>query len=90
MSEFFITSENLIENLKKIGPWSSYGLAVEALRHYFPNEYQEYESPPVQREVEMLKEIGCEYWQDAIIKYQNEVGYKTGPEGFNPDAVNKF
>lgn len=87
--KFIFTPENLIANIEKIGAWSSYGLASEALKHYFPEEYDQDEYCSTQREVELLTKLGCETWQDAIIKYQTEVGYYA-PNGFNTDAVNEY
>jgi hypothetical protein len=89
--KFVFTPENLLANIDKIGAWSAYGLATEALRHYFPDEYDEdgncyYGSP---REAELLSKIGCSTWQDAIIKYQKEVGY-VAPDGFNTEVVNEY
>ena len=84
-----ITPKNLIENLNKIGPWSAYGLAIEALQHYFPNEYDENGDCILgsKREIELLEDIDCNSWQDAIIKYQKEVGFKC--KEFNGDCVNE-
>lgn len=87
--KLIITSDNLIENIDKIGAWSIYGLATEALKHYFPHEYDENDNCDTYREVELLRELDLDYWQDVVIKYQKEVGYKA-PYGFNPDAVNEF
>ncbi len=90
MSEKFVfTPENLIENISKLGAWSSYGLASSALRHYFPNEYDENENCDTKREVELLYQLGLNSWQDVIIKYQTEVGYDA-PDGFNTEAVNEY
>lgn len=88
---FVFTPNNLLDNIDKLGPWSQYGLAAEALAHYFPEEYDEDGNckGDVNREVELLDQLGCQYWVDAVIKYQNEVGYKA-PNGFNPDAVNEY
>jgi len=81
------TPENLIDNIEEIGPWSIYGLACEALQHYFPEEYDEDGYCPIEKELEMLKKLGCFYWGDVVIKYQTEVGYNA-QDGFNPDLVN--
>ena len=83
------TPENLIENIDKIGPWSIYGLAVEALRHYFPEKYEiiDYD-PSVMEELEMVNSLGCECWQDLIIKYQKENGYDA-LDGFDEGFVNE-
>lgn len=40
-TELIITSDNLIENIDKIGAWSIYGLANIALQHYFPFVYED-------------------------------------------------
>lgn len=90
MSDFLFTSENLIENIEKLGPWSAYGLASSALMHYFPDAYDEDGNckEGTIMEVELCYKLGCAYWQDVIIKFQNEVGYNA-PDGFNPDAVNE-
>lgn len=85
---FIFTPENLIENLDKLGAWSSYGLASEALQHYFPDMYDENGYCDTMIECNLPQKIGCTYWQDVIKKYHKEVGY-TAPNGFNPDAVNE-
>jgi hypothetical protein len=91
-SEFLFTKENLIENISKVGVWSAYGLAQEALRYYFPDEYEEDGEclGGVQRELELLEKLGCNSWQEVIIKYHREVGYKPKGGRFNPLAVNLF
>ena len=76
-----------------IGPWSLYGLASEALEHYFPDEYPDRETdegdePSVQREVELLTSMGFAYWSDVVKKYHLEIGYKPDKGVFNPIAVN--
>jgi len=86
---FFFTPENLLSNLDKLGPWSTYGLAVEALQYYFPDSYDENGYCDSMEEVKLLDKLECQYWSDAVVKYQNEVGY-VRPNGFNPDAVNEF
>ncbi len=83
-TEFVFTPENLIENLDKLGAWSSYGLASIALQHYFPDEYEP-ESPSTSREAELLEKLGFEFWGDVVVKYHNEVGYKI----LHPDYVNE-
>ena len=88
-SRFLFISENLLENIDKLGPWSAYGLASEALQHYFPDDYDEDGYCDTAEEVKLLDRLGCQYWHDAIVKYQNEVGY-VAPSGFDPDAVNEF
>lgn len=88
-SRFLFTPENLLDNLERLGPWSAYGLASEALQHYFPDAYDEDGYCDTCEEVKLLDKLGCQYWQDAIIKYHKEVGY-VAPNGFDPDAVNEF
>ena len=88
-SRFLFTPENLLHNLERLGPWSAYGLASEALQHYFPDAYDEDGYCDTCEEVKLLDKLGCQYWHDAIIKYHKEVGY-VAPNGFNPDAVNEF
>lgn len=80
---------NLIDNLDKLGGWSSYGLASSALQYYFPEEYDEGGYCEVLREIELLDKLGCRYWQDVITKYHNEVGY-TDAALSNTDCVNEF
>jgi hypothetical protein len=88
MKTFTFTPENLIDNIDKLGRWSAYGLAVDALQHYFPDDYEDEDNAPdVEQEVKLLDKSGCQYWHDLVVKYHKEVGYK-GP--FNPDAVNEF
>lgn len=88
-NSIIFTSDNLLDNIDKLGPWSSYGLARIALKHYFPEYYDEDGNCDVSIEVELCAKLGCEYWNDVIIKYQTEVGYDA-PDGFNPDYVNEF
>lgn len=88
MDRFIFTPENLIENIHKIGAWSIYGLATEALKYYFPDEYDEYNNCKVEREIELLQKMKLNCWQDVVIKYQKEVGY-VAPDGFNTNCVNE-
>jgi hypothetical protein len=88
-AHFIFTPENLIENLDKLGPWSAYGLASEALRHYFPESYDEDGNCEVSEEANLLEKLGCQYWHDVIIKYHKEVGY-VAPNGFDSRIVNEF
>lgn len=81
------TPENIIQNLENIGPWSSYYLAEVALKHYFPDEFDEDEIWEASRMVELADELGCPYWQDLIIKYHEEVGYKSSD--LCPEYVNE-
>ncbi len=70
------TPENLIDNLKQIGPWSSYYLATLAIKHYYPEVYcDEDDQPSAMVEVALCDRLDCQYWQDVIIKYHNEIGY---------------
>ncbi len=80
------TPQNLIENLENIGPWSTYGLASEALLHYFPDYYDENDYCDPLVECKLPEKLGCVTWQDVIIKFQTEIGYKA--TYFNPKAVN--
>lgn len=84
-----ITPKNLLENIHLIGPWSIYGLASKALKHYFPKEYNKDGSIDVFKEVKLLDKINCSQWKDVVIKYHKEVGYKNG-KGTNLNAVNEF
>lgn len=85
-----ITTHNLLDHIDEIGPWSAYGLASEALQHYFPDEYDEHGHCEVSREAELVDKLGCRYWQDVVKKYHTEIGY-TRPGGiFDDGAVNKF
>ena len=81
------TPENVIQNLENIGPWSSYYLAEVALKHYFPDEIFDGLNWDSSRMVELADEIGCRYWQDVIIKYHEEVGYKSSD--FSTEYVNE-
>ena len=88
MSKFQFTPDNIIDNIDKIGPWSAYGLAVTALQHYYPDEYDEDGNCPVIRECQLMDELGCVYWHDLIKKFQYEVGYNA-LNGFHTGAVNE-
>lgn len=88
MQPFLFTPENLIENIDKLGAWSSYGLAEIAIEHYHP----ECLKLGGQEKLDYIVSLKCDgredtYWSDWIIKYQKEVGY-AGP--FHPGAVNEF
>jgi len=87
-NSFIFTEENLLTNLDKLGTWSAYGLASEALEYYFPDSYDKNGNCDTIQEVELLSKLDCNYWQDAIIKYHNEVGY-IAPNGFDPLYVNE-
>ena len=87
--EFKFTEDNLIENIHKLGAWSSYGLATVALQHYFPNEYDADGYCNTTREVELLEKLGCMYWHDVIIKYHMEIGYITNDGSFDELFVNE-
>ena len=88
---FAFTSENLIANIDKLGPWSAYGMASSALAHYFTEKYDEEKgiNPSVSEEVDLMQSLGIDNWHDLIIKYHNEVGYDDGGEGFNPLFINE-
>ena len=86
-----ITTDNLIENLPKIGAWSSYSLASEALQFYFPKEYDK-EGDCIlgtKREMDLCFKLECNSWQDVIIKYHKEIGYKRKQNIFQKIEVNK-
>lgn len=84
--KFVFTKENLIDNINKLGPWSAYGLASEALRFYFPDEYNDDEDTSTAREAELLIEMGFKYWTDVIEKYHKDVGYSK----LDPTYVNEY
>ena len=63
------TTDNLLDNLHLIGPWSQYGLATIALQYYFPTYYDESNFCDPSIEVQLLQRIGCSFWRDVIIKY---------------------
>ena len=87
--KFQFTTDNLLANLDKLGTWSSYGLASSALMHWFPSEYDENDNCDVNREIELMQSIGCNSWQDVIVKYHTEIGYQVEGGVFNPIAVNE-
>lgn len=93
MEQFIFTPDNIIENIKRVGPWSAYGLASSALQYYFPDEYDEDGNciGEVQREIDLCRSLGCTYWQDVIIKFEKEIGYNvTNPNGFHSEAINEY
>jgi len=69
-----ITPENLLENLEHLAGWPIYGLASQALEYYFPEKYKSELS--VSDEVDLLKKLGLKFWDDVVIKYHTEVGFK--------------
>ncbi len=88
-SEHF-TPDNIINKIDKIGAWSAYGLARIALKHYYPDYKKEIEENDVavRVEVELMEKLGCETWQDLIIKFQKEVGYNASD--FDDEFVNEY
>lgn len=84
--DIVFTTDNLIENIKYLGTWSAYGLATEALQHYYPESYDNDGYCSTEKEIELLKRLNCKSWHDIVVKYHKEVGYKGK---FNPDAVNQ-
>jgi ABC-type antimicrobial peptide transport system ATPase subunit len=77
MGNVKFTPENLLSNLDKLGAWSLYGLATDALKHYFPDEYDEYGYCETRREIELVYKLGCKSWNDVVIKYHNEISYDS-------------
>jgi hypothetical protein len=86
---FVFTPENLIENIKKIGPWSAFGLAEEAMFYYFPHIKRMRDTGKQIAEMARISTLFSMYWKDWIIKYQKEVGYNA-PNGFDTGCVNEF
>lgn len=81
------TPENVIQNLENIGSWSTFYLAEIALKHYFPEEFDKNGDCSAGKLVMLNSKLGCDYWQDVIIKYQNEIGYDNSD--FIPEYVNE-
>jgi hypothetical protein len=90
MEDILFTTENLLDNLDQLGAWSSFGLAEEAIKYYYPDEFHEENGCPSGRVAELLHEMGFRFWHEVIQKYHTEVGYKPLNGVFNTDAVNKF
>jgi hypothetical protein len=88
--EFVFTKDNLLDNLQLLGAWSAFALAEEALEYYFPNEFDEEGGCPSSRSAELLKEVGCPYWEDVIRKFHTEVGYNPPNGVFSSDYVNRY
>lgn len=86
---FIFTTYNLIDNLDKLGPWSSYGLASMALEHYFPGIEELEGLELIEAECLCLEIMGFEYWDDVIKKYHTEIGYKPENGIFSPKFVNE-
>jgi len=80
---FIFTPDNLLDNLDKLGAWSSYGLACEAFEYYFPEykEKRDKNKDDIYFELKLLERLRCNNWQCAIIKYHKEIGYKNFREG---------
>lgn len=91
-TNFIFTVENLLDNLDKLGPWSMYALASEALSFYYPDLYNDEtgECPEVMEEVELTKKLGCQYWDELVIKFHKEIGYKPLDGIFSSDYVNVY
>lgn len=78
------TPKNLIKNINKIGPWSLYGLAEQAIEHYYPEYKRLSRNKPAEGPGIMAKL--CDDWHGIVIRYQKEVGYKEFRKGY----VNEF
>ena len=87
--QFVFTPENLIKNIKKIGPWSAFGLAEEAMFHYFPHIKRMRDTAKQITEMARVSVVVGMCWEDWIVKYQKEVGYDA-PGGFSIEYVNEF
>jgi hypothetical protein len=87
---FQFTPKNLLTNLDKLGPWSAYGLAREALKYYYPSFYDLDGHCEISKELELVKSLGCEDWDDVVAKYHKEVGYTAADGVFETGAVNGF
>ena len=87
--QFVFTPENLIKNIKKIGPWSAFGLAEEAMFHYFPHIKRMRDTAKQIGEMARISSLFEMDWGDWIVKYQKEVGYDA-PNGFGREYVNEF
>jgi len=70
-----ITPENLLENIDQLAGWPIYGLASQALEYYFPDEYELELS--VSDEADLLEKLGLKFWDDIVIKYHTEIGFKN-------------
>jgi hypothetical protein len=84
MKDFVFTPDNLIDNLDRLGPWSTFALAEEAMLHYFPS----LEFKDMVERISRMAAICCKYemcWQDMVLLYHLDKGYKN----FNPDYVNE-
>jgi 3-phenylpropionate/cinnamic acid dioxygenase small subunit len=89
--QFIFTPDNLLDNLDKLGAWSSYGLAEEAIYHYFPHVKRIRDTARQIQEMCRISEVMGNYqWQDWIKKYQKEVGYKRPTGFFDEGAVNQY
>ncbi len=78
-------TENIIENIDKIGAWSLYGLAETAINHFYP-EYKKLYSEDRPAESASIMAKLCDDWHGIVVKYQKEVGYKKFRKGY----VNEF
>jgi hypothetical protein len=79
-----ITTENLLDNLESLGPWSRFGLAEKAFKHYYPWYSGLYEMNPVSAITAMATKE--EDWDKLIERYHKEEGYRF----LSPDYVNEF
>lgn len=70
-----INSNNLIEMLPEIGPWSTYALAEKAIICYCPEVQDEDGDVSTEKAASCLNDMGLSSWQDVIIKYHTEIGY---------------
>ena len=86
MAQFIFTPDNLLDNLEKVGAWSIYGLASIAIKHYFPEIYDKDGYCPTAKEADCLVKMGFCTWDQIVVKYHKEIGYKE----FSPTYVNEY
>lgn len=87
-----VTPSNLIELLPRIGAWSTYCLAEEALLHYFPSLYMKNllgQAVMPDECVSALIDMGLDSWQELIVKFHKEVGYTREGGEFDPVWINE-
>lgn len=84
------TTKNLIKNIKKLGAWSAYGLAEEALEYYHPSLKRLTGIDLLNKQIYFLHKDGLSTWQDVIVKYHKEVGYKPLNGIFKKESVNEY
>jgi hypothetical protein len=86
---FQFAPDNLLDNLNRLGPWSQFALAEEAIYYYYPRIKR---MTNTIKQIQAMADLCLEYdmyWVDWIITFQMDKGYKRNA-GFSRDYINEW